>query len=387
MAQDFTGSAQKRVGSIIAGKYQLNRVLGVGGMGAVYEALHMFTNRTVAVKLLHEDFAVLPAVARRFLQEAKATIDLKHPSIIEVLDAGQEADGKLYVVFEMLEGSSFSAALRSAEVGYEELLNLFAHLFDALQVAHENGIVHRDIKPENVFLVEGEDFPGRVKLLDFGIARRVTGKVGDGITQVGAVLGTPLYMSPEVMMGEAVDPHADLWSMGVMMYRAFAARLPFQGDTPEALLKMIVMRRGDRLKKVAPDLPDELTEIIEKALQVDRKRRWQSAIEVAQAIRVFAPFVGAPAMVAKSMTAANRVTALPPRPNIPLPTPNAMDSQEWKPTQKGDSQYAWESALKEIEGEIEALEDEVEEPFPELTAPPEPEKPKGWLSKIFKRKD
>jgi len=379
---DLGGAAQRRIGSIVAGKYQLSRILGVGGMGAVYEALHLFTSREVAVKLLHEDFAALPAVAKRFLQEAKATIHLKHPSIIEVLDAGQEADGKLYVVFELLRGEPFSAALRAATLPAEELVTVFIHLFDALQVAHDAGIVHRDIKPENVFLVRGVPFPGRIKLLDFGIARRVTGKVGDGITQVGAVLGTPRYMSPEVMMGEAVDPYADLWSMMVMMYRAFVGRLPFQGDTPEALLKMMVVKRAAPVSSVAPEVPAELASIIEKGLQVDRKLRYRTAAEVAQELRLYAPHLAGAAAPASNETDRPSMTSLPARPRIEVAV---QDSQEWRPTQPGSSQYAWESALREIDAETAALEGGDAAGPTRLVDPAAPPK-KSWLPGWLKRK-
>jgi len=364
---DYSELAKLRLGSMVAGKYHLRRILGVGGMGAVYEASHTFTERDVAVKLLHEDFAALPTVAKRFLAEAKATIGIKHPSIVEVIDAGQERDGKLYLVFEMLRGKSFASALRSKALGLDELVEIFAYLFDALAAAHDRGVVHRDVKPENVYVCEDEEFPGRIKLIDFGIARRVTGKVGDGLTQVGAVLGTPLYMSPELMMGEAVDVAADLWAMGVMMYRSFGGRLPFKGKTPEALLRAIVMQQAPVLSELAPNLPLELVSIVERSLHVDRKKRWPDAREVGEALRRFAPHIQAPyedlrtretTEVYKRDLAAmsrRRGSDTPATGNdLVAPTPA---TQAWAPAQiEQPKQHAWESALGEIEGEIAALE-------------------------------
>ena len=395
--QDYGELAQLRIGSMVAGKYHLRRILGVGGMGAVYEAMHTFTEREVAVKLLHEDFAMLPSVAKRFLAEAKATIDIKHPSIVEVLDAGQERDGKLYLVFEMLRGKSFASALRAKTMSLEELVEAFAYLYDALTVAHERGIVHRDIKPENIFITDEDEYPDRVKLIDFGIARRVTGRVGDGLTQVGAVLGTPLYMSPELMMGEAVDPAADLWSMGVMMYRAFGGRLPFKGKTPEELLRCIVMKKAPVLSELAPNLPIELATIVERALHVDRKKRWPTAVEVSEALRRFAPEIKAPYEIPLGREATvvekrdlgavsrNRASAHPTSAGDSNP-PTAATAA-WAPGSLPEppTQHAWEAALGEIEGEIDTLKKRADIAVELGTPRPRPETAKPQRSGLFSR--
>jgi serine/threonine protein kinase len=377
MSEQFLDEARGRVGQLVAGKYQLLRPLGVGGMGAVYESQHLFTQRPVAVKLLHENYAKLPHVAKRFLEEAKATVHLRHPSVIEVLDAGQEADGKLYVVFELLRGRTLATALKGT-VAPDVLLEAFIHLADALSEAHAQNLVHRDIKPENVFLVDGVPFPGRVKLLDFGIARQATGKVGDGLTQIGAVLGTPLYMSPEIMMGEHVEPAADLWSLGVTMFRAFGGRMPFTGDRPEAILRAILMQPTPSLREANPRVPEALAAIVEQTLAVERERRLETASALAAALRGLTPHVAAPAAVAAPQ---RDVPTAPIRDRSPL-VRLAPAEPDALPTDVEPTRPAWEDALAEIEAENRALE----------TAPPPEPAPAaptraggGWLGRLLRR--
>jgi len=275
---------EERVGSEIAGKYQLLRLLGEGGMGAVYEAVHEFTQRRVAVKLMQPGFARAPLAAERFLREAQAPSTIGHPGIVQVLDGGQDTDGSLYLVLELLEGETLAAPIKAHALAPQRLCAIVLELLAALEAAHEAGFVHRDIKPENVFLV-GDPGAEQVKLLDFGVAGVVGVEGKPGLTSAGSVLGTPLYMSPEQALGRRVDARADLWSVGAVMYQALSGRAPFAGESFQALMVSIATEEHLPLSVIKPELPLRLCAVVERALQKDVGQRWQSAAEMAEALR------------------------------------------------------------------------------------------------------
>src|SRR5262245_42595474 len=182
---DYGERAHERVGSLIAGRYRLERLLGSGGMGAVYEAVHEFTQRRVAVKLMHPAFARSKIAAERFVREAQAPSSIGHQGIVEVLDGGRAEDGALYLVLELLQGETLAAAIRGGALSPVRLVPIALELLDALGAAHDAGFVHRDIKPDNVFLVADDDGTSRVKLLDFGVISVLSDE--PGLTQAGAV--------------------------------------------------------------------------------------------------------------------------------------------------------------------------------------------------------
>ncbi len=358
---------EQRVGSVLAGKYTINRVLGVGGMGAVYEATHSFTDRRVAVKLLHGDFSKMTSVGQRFLREAKATAALDHPCILQVIDAGQDADGRLYLVFDKLDGETLAAILKREKVPVPDLIRIFANVLDALAVAHSNGIVHRDIKPGNVFICENRPFPERVKLIDFGIARRADHKIEEGLTQAGTILGTPKYMSPEVMLGEPVDPAADLWATCVMMYLAFTGSPPFVGKTTDDLVECIMRTQLASPEHLSPEVPSQVGWIVIRGLNVERTDRWPSALVMASKLREAAPFVEPPA---KLPTQIAPMPELVPSPAAPLP------EEDWVPTEAIEQKEDWRVALDEIKDEIADLKQEPVIPAPDPT--PTPQRPSLW---------
>lgn len=279
-------AAVARIGNTIAGKYRLNRLIGVGGIGAVYAAVHQFTGRHVALKLLDPSVASYEGYAARFLREARAAAEIGHPAICDVIDAGQEADGSLYLALELLEGRTLEAAIEASDLRFDELIRVGVQLLEGLAAAHDRGIVHRDIKPDNVFLLWDAEGELRVKLLDFGVAKNTKGGPEVFTTQQGAILGTPYYMSPEQAAGESVDARADVWSAGAVLFHAFTGRPPFEEETYNKLIAKLLNHDPPRLREVRPDLPEWLATVVDGALQRDLGARWQSARTMAEFLRL-----------------------------------------------------------------------------------------------------
>ena len=350
MSQKLRQEAAQRLGQRVAGKYHLRRVLGVGGMGVVYAAWHQFTERMVAIKLLHAAIAGTPTHAQRFLQEATASAAIQHPGIAEVLDAGREDDGSLYVVFELLDGEDLGMAILGHRAPALRLLEVGAEVLDALAAAHSQGFIHRDIKPANIFLLSDPKGATSVKLLDFGIARRVRSSgVNDGLTQAGAVVGTPYYMSPEQMCGEAVDGRADLWALAVVLFYGLTGDLPFTGRSYVALLTE--MLRGGRPELADSEgVPAGTEAFLQKALTPRIEERFQSAASMQAALLALLP----------SKTEAEETEHIVPEPTLPLarrthptPKPDAPAGASRAPSTKDEP--PWKRALQDIEGEIVAI--------------------------------
>lgn len=237
------GSKRNRdpwVGAIFGDRYRLRALLGKGGMGAVYEAEHVLLGRTVALKILHAEYADRPEVRRRFENEARAVVAIDHPNVVRALDVGRAPDGSPYLVFERLRGRDLEQLLRErGSLGVPEAVRILRAVSDALQAAHARGIVHRDLKPANVFLEEPGDVP---KVLDFGISK--LGELGGPTTHTGVVMGTPAYMAPEQLRDSSrVDARADVFAAGVMLHRMLAGALPgeaaLDAEVPEALAAVI----------------------------------------------------------------------------------------------------------------------------------------------------
>ncbi len=270
------------VGEIIGGKYRLDRLLGEGGMGAVYAAENLNTGRRVAVKVLHGQWMQRPEVAQRFVREARATTAIAHPNIVEVLDLDSDAArGITYIVQEFLQGETLEAHLAAQpgrRIGAREALAIAVPVMGALVAAHASGIVHRDLKPANLFLVQmrsGEVVP---KVIDFGIAKDVADSQGAAHrTQEGSAIGTPSYMSPEQVSGQTdVDAQTDVWSLGVVLYEMLTGRLPFESPNVNVLMAQILMGSPTPLAAHRPDAPDDLLEIIATALRRERGERFGS---------------------------------------------------------------------------------------------------------------
>lgn len=275
------------LGSRVAGRYELVQLLGKGASGAVYEALDTSVGERVAVKVLHEHLRASGGHVARFAREVRATATIAHPSVVRVLDAGEDAKGSLFLVMELLEGELlFDRLGRAPRLTTDEVTRLGIDLLGALAAAHACGIVHRDIKPENLFLTRQQDGTTGLKVLDFGIAKLVeTQPHGSFRTAEGLLLGTPAYMSPELCRGQAVTVAADLWAAGVVLYEALAGAPPFDDAHVGRLLSKIVGTRAPSLGQKRPDLPGALVRVVDRALDPDPSLRWPSAEAMAQALR------------------------------------------------------------------------------------------------------
>ena len=272
-------AAARRVGTLIANKYRLRRVIGRGGMGAVYDSVHSFTGKVCAVKVLDPAASHVAGYAARFLREARAAAQIGHPGICDVLDAGQDQDdGSLYLVLELLEGEDLGAAMRRGDLTTSEIVEIGAQVLDALAAAHGRGIVHRDIKPENVFLTRDEHGNLRVKLLDFGVAKEMSrGKQLHDTTQSGLLIGTPYYMAPEQVSGGDLDGRADVWATGAMLFHALSEGPPFDAPSYNKLLLKIVSEPAPSLATYRSDLPKWLVDVVDRALKSSAAERWTAS--------------------------------------------------------------------------------------------------------------
>jgi serine/threonine-protein kinase len=277
-------------GDVIGGRYEIIRVLGVGGTGAVFEARHRTIQRTVAVKLLLPEIALAnPAVPQRFLQEARTSNEVRHKNIVEVLDFGND-QGRLFMVMEFLEGETLGARIkRDAPLTPGAIIRVLDPIMSALALAHSRGIVHRDVKPQNIFLSHTPGDDGVTpKLIDFGIAKRViTDDVG--LTATGMILGTPAYMPPEQATGGSknVTPAADQYALGAILYEALTGSVPHQADSYPAMLVAIVTGPAPDIRTLRPDLDPGLAAVVMRALAYEPSQRFSSLYEMRDALAPF----------------------------------------------------------------------------------------------------
>jgi serine/threonine protein kinase len=273
-------------GAILSRRFRLLRMIGEGGMGAVYATDQNHEGAPLAVKILHPEFLGDQNVLVRFLEEARASQRLIHPNILRVFESTSAEDGSPYLVMELLEGVPLSAYTRNGgRVPITQAIAIVQGILQGLGAAHAQGIVHRDLKPENVFLSRDRGGHFVVKLLDFGIAKvmDVAGGMGSK-TRTGALLGTPAYMSPEqAKNSKDVDARADLWSVGVMFYEMLTGIAAFPAPTPYARLYAVVTNEPRPIGEVDP-LFAGLLPFFARALKKDRTLRFQSAAEMAKAI-------------------------------------------------------------------------------------------------------
>jgi eukaryotic-like serine/threonine-protein kinase len=280
MSDKAVTRAQRRVGTTLKEKYRLDRVLGVGGMAAVYAATHR-NGKEFAVKLLHPEISLNDDVRARFVREGYVANAVKHPGAVAIFDDDVADDGSAFLVMELLTGQTVEQLWKESggRLSPEQTLAVAHQLLDVLSAAHANGIVHRDIKPDNLFVTPS----GQLKVLDFGIARlRDPTSAG---TLTGVSMGTPAFMAPEQAMGtsSAIDAQTDIWAVGATLFTLLSGQHVHPGENPSQMLVLAATRPARSLSTVMPGAPIPLVELVDRALVMERSARWTSAAEMREA--------------------------------------------------------------------------------------------------------
>jgi hypothetical protein len=281
-------------GDVLAGKYRVERVLGVGGMGVVVAAHHLELDQRVAIKFLHPEAVGYGDAVARFAREARAAVKIKSEHVAKVTDVGKLEDGAPYMVMEYLEGSDLAGWLaKHGALSSEQAVEFVLQACEAIAEAHMLGIVHRDLKPSNLFLIRRPEGAWSVKVLDFGISKMTSalGTNGGSMTRTSALLGSPYYMSPEQMQSARdVDARSDIWALGVILYELLSGGPPFVADTmPELVLRVVNGGPPAPLRSLAPETPEGLDAAIRRCLERDRSARYANVGELAVALAPFAP--------------------------------------------------------------------------------------------------
>jgi serine/threonine-protein kinase len=282
------------IGSVIGDRYEILGIVGKGGMGRVYKARHRLMKRIVAIKMLYPNLVSTSSTLKRFQQEAQATSTLSHPNILTVYDFGLTDDGQPYLVMDFLEGISLADVLQEeGNLEVDRCLRIFYQAAAGLAHAHSKGVVHRDLKPSNLMLVNLDENPDFVKIVDFGIAKMMSldPTEAEPLTRTGEVFGSPMYMSPEQCRGQQLDLRTDIYSLGCVIYRALTGLSPFIGhDQLECMFKQVNERPGS-FTEVCPDLfiSEELEAVVFKMLEKAPDSRYQTMSEVRQALEAFLP--------------------------------------------------------------------------------------------------
>ncbi len=317
-------SPKALIGLTISDRYRIERLLGEGGMGAVYQAEHVLMRKRMAIKVLHPEMTRLPEVVARFEREAMAAAHIDHPHVVTATDFGKLDDGSFFLALEFVEGKSLREVIAHGRLELGRALHISRQIASALSRAHSLKIVHRDLKPENVMLVEREGDPDFVKVLDFGIAKVQIGELTAGdvnaaaspgqpvLTQAGMVYGTPEYMAPEQALGQSVDARADLYALGIITYEMLTGSRPFNAESKVALLGMQVTAPVPPMAQFAPDanVPPEVEQLVGRMLAKITEERIGDAREIIE-------------QIANIMAALAAVGRIDPR-FAPSPTSSAM---------------------------------------------------------------
>ncbi len=286
------GAPPVREGEILAGKYRVERILGVGGMGVVIAATHLQLDQRVALKFVLPEAIQGPETIERFSREARAAVKLRSDHVARVLDVGTLENGSPYMVMEYLEGRDLGQEVEArGPLPHEEAAEYVLQACEAIAEAHAIGIVHRDLKPQNLFLGRRVDGRPLVKVLDFGISKFSGSQSGENmsLTTTHAVMGSPNYMSPEQLRSaRAVDSRSDIWALGVILYELLTGEVPFVATSVTELCAMVLQDTPRPLKDRRPDVPAAFAEVVLRCLEKDPTRRFQSIAALAQALEPFA---------------------------------------------------------------------------------------------------
>ena len=275
------------VGKVLADKYQIVEILGMGGFATVYKAEQKGLIRSVAIKILHAEFIDKQENIRRFQQEAESIGTLIHTNVAAMYDYGVTVDGQPYLVMELVTGTTLQSVLdQSITLNTDRAVSIFLQACDGIAAAHAMGLIHRDLKPSNIMLDVGVDGTDHVKILDFGLAKVISeeGSGREQLTMTGDLMGTPAYMAPEQCMGVATDQRTDVYSFGCVMYEMLSGKLPIGGDTSYEMMNRHINEVPRSLSKIGVPVPPKLVRIVSKALQKDPDDRYQDFEELKDAL-------------------------------------------------------------------------------------------------------
>ncbi|MGH9702543.1 MAG: serine/threonine-protein kinase, partial [Candidatus Acidiferrales bacterium] len=310
-------------GAVIGGRYEVLQLLGEGGMGAVYKVRDTAVDRLIALKVIRPDLASRPEILARFKQELILARQVTHKNVIRLFDLG-EADGVKFITMDFIEGRDLKSLLKErGKLPSGEAVKIIAQVCRALDAAHSEGVVHRDLKPQNIML----DANGRVTVMDFGIARSAA---MPGMTQTGALIGTPEYMSPEQARGQPVDARSDLFTLGIIFYELLTGSTPHHADTAMATLLKRTQEKAQPPIELEPTIPQGISDVVMKCLEIDPDVRYSHADEIiddlgdeARTGTRFRPTPLAAAGISTSATGTGTGTG------IALPSPGALQ-RYWK---------------------------------------------------------
>ncbi|MGQ0650193.1 MAG: protein kinase domain-containing protein [Gemmatimonadaceae bacterium] len=320
--------AEKRgddmVGSVIADRYKVSRLLGEGGMGRVYLARHVRLPQQVAIKVLNPGMVADPDAVARFNREAANAASIEHDRVARVFDFGGTPDGSVYLAMEYVPGRSLHALVSEAgRLAPARAAQLTFQVAEGLDAAHRLGIVHRDLKPDNIMVVTDDAGADRCKVVDFGIAKAANAAGGTRLTRTGMVVGTPEYMSPEQVMGEEIDARSDVYALALVSYNAFTGTLPFQAATPERAIAVRMMEDPRPLSVAMPEVawPSDLQSAFDRALERDAASRTPTALEFAEAVvAAVEGWVGEPVLRSRTPLSIRTVATPSATPAVASPT-------------------------------------------------------------------
>ncbi|MBX9685857.1 MAG: serine/threonine protein kinase [Candidatus Obscuribacterales bacterium] len=273
-----------RIGTVLSERYELQKLLGHGGMGAVYKARHLLMDRTVAIKMLLPEMAEDDSMRERFLREAKTAGKVNHPNIVQLIDYGEGPEGEAYIVIEFLDGIGLDQLIREqGPLPEARAINIFAQICDGVSKAHRKGVLHRDLKPSNIMLVREDGEDDFVKIVDFGLAKVLDpNEESQRLTQSGEIFGSPIYMSPEQCLGQQLDSRSDIYALGVLMYETLTGKVPILGANVTETIARQMQEIPKAFSEIRPDLEISaaLEKVVMKALSKSMDERQESMLEL-----------------------------------------------------------------------------------------------------------
>jgi serine/threonine protein kinase len=304
------------VGQILAGKYEVETVIGIGGMGVVVAARHVQLEQKVALKFLRPEAMQSKEAVERFLREARNAVRLRSEHVAKVIDVGTLETGAPYMVMEFLDGADLSQVVEATgSISIDEAVHFVLQASEAIAEAHSLGIIHRDLKPQNLFVTRRVDGRPLVKVLDFGISKTLDSQSGLSLTRTSSIMGSPLYMSPEQMRStKNVDQRSDIWALGVILYELLTGRVPFEAEAVPELCLKVVQDPAEPPKSLRPEIPEGLNAVVLKCLEKDTAHRFANVAEFAEALEPYSPLArGASERIASTLHLPSR----PPMVSVP----------------------------------------------------------------------